>query len=90
MADKTKSKKFDPTDKEILRVLSNAKLRATPSKIADTINIHPSTAKSRVERLSKMGLVDLKLRGNRTLAKANNDAIRKAFSERRRNNEKQK
>ncbi len=78
-----KTKKFDPTDREILRVLSKAKLRATPSKIANAINIHPSTAKSRVEKLSNMGLVDLKLRGNRTLAKANNDAIRKALGSKR-------
>ena len=61
---------FDPIDREILRVLSKARMSATPSKIARTINIHPSTAKVRVQRLSKQGLVELKSRGNRTLVKS--------------------
>lgn len=64
-----KSKKFDPIDKEILRVLAEAKLRATPAKIANTINIHPATAKIRIKKLSDIGLLDIKMRGNRSLVK---------------------
>ncbi len=69
--------KFDPTDREILRILSKARLSATPSKIARAINIHPSTAKRRVKKLSKQGLVNLKSRGNRTFVKGNKVAIKK-------------
>lgn len=72
-----KSFKLDPINKDILRVLLKAKMRATPSKIADTINIHPSTAKRRLSILSKEGLVNLKFRGNRTLAKANKSNIKR-------------
>lgn len=68
---------FDPTDREILRVLSRARLSATPSKIARTINIHPSTAKSRVQRLHHMKLVTLKSRGNRIFVKADKAAIKR-------------
>jgi len=57
--------------------LNKAKLRATPSKIARTINIHPSTAKSRVQRLHSMKLVSLKSRGNRTFVKADKAAIKR-------------
>lgn len=69
--------KFDPIDREILRVLSNAKMPATPCKVARTITIHPATAKVRMKKMSRMGLVNVKKRGNRMLVKANKAAIKK-------------
>lgn len=72
---------FDPTDRDILRVLNKAKLSATPSKIARTINVHPSTVKNRVQRLNKMNLLTLKSRGNRILVKT--DKADKAAIKRR-------
>lgn len=69
--------KFDPIDREILRVLSKAKLPATPCKVARTITIHPATAKVRMQKMSRMGLVKVKKRGNRMLVKADKAAIKR-------------
>ncbi len=69
--------RFDPTDREILRVLSRAKMPATPCKIARTITVHPATAKVRIQKMSRMGLLNIKKRGNRMMVRANKAAIRK-------------
>lgn len=68
---------FDPIDREMLRVLSRAKLPATPCKVARTITIHPATAKVRIKKMSKMGLLKFKKRGNRMLVRADKAAIKK-------------
>ncbi len=73
----TSKTKFDPIDREILRVLSNAKMPATPCKVARTIVIHPATAKVRMQKMSRMGLLNIKKRGNRMLVKADKAAIKK-------------
>ena len=74
-----KKVKFDPTDRAILRVLSKANMCATPCKVARTVVVHPATAKVRINKLSKMGLVSIKKRGNRMLVKGNKQAIKRRF-----------
>jgi len=61
--------KFDPIDRDILKALSKSRLRVTPTKIARAINIHPATAKRRIEILNKKKHVDCKFRGNRLMCK---------------------
>ena len=61
--------RFDPIDREIIRSMKDLKLRVTPSKIANTINVHPSTVKNRLKALDKARITDSIKRGNRTLTK---------------------
>lgn len=70
-------RKFDPIDKEILRSLAKTRIRVTPSQIAKAINIHPTTAQRRLEKLTKMKLTSCKKIGNRTYCKAQKDIERK-------------
>lgn len=63
--------RLDPIDRDILRTLKNVKMRVTPSEVARSINIHPTTAKSRIEFLRDKDMIDCKERGNRWMCKIN-------------------
>jgi len=65
--------KLDPIDVAILKSLMNTNVKVTPSQIADTINIHPATAKSRILELQERRLVNSFLRGTRLYVKADRD-----------------
>ena len=60
-----KLRKFDPIDRDIVRVLRNARLSVTPTRIAESIHIHPATAKKRIEKLEKANIVNCQQVGNR-------------------------
>ncbi len=72
-----KQKRFDPIDRDILRVLAGAKMPATPTKVARAIGIHPATARTRIENFRKEKIVDCKERGNRLMCKINRSAVSK-------------
>lgn len=77
LRNKIQKVRFDPIDRDILRVLSKTKLSTTPSKIAEAIRIHPTTAKHRIQAMNKLKLINCKPRGNRLLCKANLGMIKK-------------
>ncbi len=72
-----KKVRFDTIKRKIINFLFKTKLRATPSKIARTIRIHPTTAKNRIQAMTRMKLINCKKRGNRLLCKANRSQIKK-------------
>lgn len=64
-----KCAKFDPIDREIIRLLKPLKLAVTPAKIADKINVHPSTVQRRLKKLDECRITKCVKRGNRTYCK---------------------
>lgn len=70
-------KPLHPIDKEILRALSGANMRVTPSQISKAIGIHPVTAQNRIKELMKRDLVICKPKGNRTYCKPNISELKK-------------
>jgi predicted transcriptional regulator len=63
--------RLDPTNREIIRVLKDLKLAVTPSKIAQTITVHPTTVQNRLKDLDKAGITQCNKKGNRTYCKIN-------------------
>lgn len=63
--------KYDPTNREIIRVLQNLKLAVTPARIARTITVHPTTVQNRLKELDKAGITQCSKKGNRTYCKIN-------------------
>ena len=61
-------RKLTPTERDIIRSLIGVKLRVTPSKIAKTINVHPTTVQKKIQRELKK-ITDCTKRGNRTMCK---------------------
>ena len=61
--------KLNPTDREIIRTLTGLKLKVTPSKIAKTIGVHPSTVQRRLVELDKCKITKCEKKGNRTYCK---------------------
>ncbi len=61
--------KLDPIDREIIRLLKPLKLAVTPAKIADKINVHPSTVQRRLKKLDDCHITKCVKRGNRTYCK---------------------
>lgn len=55
--------RLDPIDREIIRVLEPLRLPVTPSKIAKTINVHPATVQSRLNRLDKLKITSCEKAG---------------------------
>ncbi|MEK6884579.1 MAG: hypothetical protein AABY22_33410 [Nanoarchaeota archaeon] len=64
-------KKLHPIDRDIIRSLAGLKLAVTPSKIAKTINVHPTTVQSHIKELAKRGIADCVEKGNRLMCKIN-------------------
>lgn len=64
-----KIKPLHPIDKEILRAMARIRIRATPSRIANTIGIHPTTAQRRIKSLTRKKLTKCQKVGNRTYCK---------------------
>jgi len=75
----TKKVRFHPIDRDIIKSIRGNKLASTPSKIAKTIGIHPVTAQKHVEKLSKLGYLDCKTKGNRTYCKVNMNKLRRGL-----------
>ena len=71
--------KLHPIDRDIIRSISRIRLGVTPSKIAKTINIHPTTAQRHIFRLTKNGFLLCNKKGNRTYCKVNKDKLRRLF-----------
>ena len=61
--------RFDPTDREILRVLKPLRLPVTPNKIAMAIKVHPTTVQNRLKIFDRANITFSKKRGNRTYSK---------------------
>lgn len=70
--------KIDPIDRDIMRAMSQLKLRVTPSKIASSISVHPATVQRRLVKLDKLKLTNSIKRGNRTYSKLNRVNLRSA------------
>lgn len=71
LRDDKMKKKYDPIDREIVRVMTPLKRSVSPSKIASAIGIHPTTAKKRIERLRDDKVIDCNLKGKRMKCKIN-------------------
>ena len=69
------SRKLDPIDRDIIRVLAPLRRGVTPSQVADSIGIHPSTAKLRMLRLWRKRLLDCRRKGNRLICKVNSGEL---------------
>lgn len=70
-------KKFDPIDRDIIRSMDKVKLKVTPAKVAETIGVHPSTAKKRMENLEKRKIILCERKGNRMKCKLNKEKVKK-------------
>lgn len=62
---------FHPYEESILRALNSSRKQLTPTKVADIVGIHPSTAKKKMLLLAKKKFLLLKKRGNRNYFKIN-------------------
>lgn len=61
--------KLDPIDRDIIRLLKPLKLAVTPARIANKINVHPSTVQRRLKKLDDCNITKCVKRGNRTYCK---------------------
>ena len=72
--------RLHPIDRDIIRSISSLKLAVTPSKIAKTINVHPTTVQRHVKALSQKGILKCNMKGNRTYCKLERDVLKKGFN----------
>lgn len=77
-------RRLHPIDKEILRALSGANMKVTPSQISKAIGIHPVTAQNRIKVLSGAHLIKCVPKGNRVYCKPNIEQIKKMLRKEKR------
>lgn len=70
MVTKKSKKVMHPIDREILRALIKTRIKVTPSQVAKSVGVHPTTAQKRTKNLTRQGFLISSKRGNRTYLKA--------------------